>query len=177
MQGVTGGREDHLIIDSHWPDTLGANELRVTELHNSLIDRYFLEPDSTEVASIVQGSAGPGWSTTGYAFKAWSQLPADVAACEYSTPSTVQSELAQECGYTKRLGRWIFDDANEFFIEGTDAGGNCAAGRLIVNRLYNPSLALSRNVSSLRLVTSDSAAKDLISNGWIQLPATMCARY
>ena len=177
MQGVTGGREDHLTIDSHWPTTLGANDLRVTELHNDRIDRYFLEPDAAEVASMLQGSAGAGWTTTGYAFKAWAQIPLADTTCHYDTTALVGPAVAQECGYTKRLGRWIFDEAGGFFIEATGSNGRCADGRLIVNRVYSPALALSRTVSSQRFVTSDSAAREMLANGWILLPATMCARY
>ena len=44
-------------------------------------------------------------------------------------------------------------------------------------RLYRPALALSRDISSVRLVTSDSAARDMVAAGWILLPPTMCARF
>ena len=81
------------------------------------------------------------------------------------------------CGYARRFGQVFFDEANGFFIERPDANGRCPAGELVVNRLYKASLALSRNVSSQRFVTSDSAARDMVAAGWIPLPATMCARH
>jgi hypothetical protein len=58
---------------------------------------------------------------------------------------------------------------------GPDANGRCPAGELVVNRLYNPAFAFSRNVSSQRFVTSDSAAREMTGTGWILLPPTMCA--
>jgi hypothetical protein len=175
MRGVTGGRDDSVTLDVHVPTDFGAGDVRVTELHNDLIDRYFLESDASEVALMLQGSAGPGWSTTGYSFKAWSEPPAIDLACRYEG-FFMGSRTYTPCGYFRRFGL-VFDEANGFYIERPDASGRCPAGELVVNRLYRPSLALARNVSSQRFVTSDSAARDLAAAGWIPLPATMCARH
>ena len=177
MRGVSGGREDNLTIDAHVPTNVGGSELRVVELHNDLIDRYFLEPNESELVSILQGSAGPGWSTTGHSFRAWAQAPvSSIDACHYELGAEFTGTRLRDCGYAKRLGRWMFDNDGGFFIEAADANGNCPDGRLKVNRVYNPRLALARNFTSQRFVTSDSAARELIANGWVPLPATMCAR-
>jgi hypothetical protein len=177
MRGVTGGREDNLTIDAHVPTNVGGTELRVTELHNDHIDRYFLEPNEADLLSILQGSAGPGWSTTGYSFRAWSQVPLSSGdACHYELANEFTGNSVRDCGYRKRLGRWMFDGDGGFFIEAADSTGRCPDGLLQVNRVYNPRLSLARNFSSERFVTSDSAARELIANGWVSLPATMCAR-
>ena len=70
----------------------------------------------------------------------------------------------------------MYDDETGFFIQKAGVGGECPAGLLQVNRLYLPRYALSRGDASQRLVTSDSAARESISSGWILLPATLCAR-
>jgi len=128
------------------------------------------------LASMLAGSAGPGWVTTGYSFKAWSDPPSiDTSPCRYEG-FAFGSRLYVPCGFTRRFGVF-FDEANGFFIERPDSNGRCPAGELVVNRLYKASLALSRNVSSQRFVTSDSAARDMAAAGWIPLPATMCARH
>ncbi len=100
-----------------------------------------------------------------------------LAACHFETTVVEGETVYRACGYAKKLGRWLYDDAGGFYMERPDVNGACPAGLLQVNRLYNPSLALSRTVSSQRYVTSDSAAKDMIGGGWVLLPTTMCARY
>ena len=68
------------------------------------------------------------------------------------------------------------DEDGGFFIEKADANGECRAGLLQVNRLYLARYALARSSAGQRLVTSDSAAREMVANGWNLLPATMCAR-
>jgi len=177
MRGVTGGREDDLTIDAHVPVAKVPGDAIVRELHNAAQDRYFLEWDAAEIERILQGSAGPGWSLTGHSFKAWSQPPgASGTSCHFGSAFSVNAELYRECGWTKRLGRWTYSEAGDFFIEQADAEGRCRDGLLAVNRLYHPRFALSRTMANERYVTSDSEARTMVANGWVLLPATMCAR-
>lgn len=171
MRGVTGGREDNLKIDAHVPAQLAAGEVLVTETRNG--DRYFLATTNAEIDSL----RAAGWLATGYSFKAWSAIPASATThCHFESAFITSSDIYRPCGWAKRLGLWTFDEPGGFFIEKADAAGNCAAGLLQVNRLYQPRYALSRTIPSERLVTSDSAARESVANGWIPLPATMCAR-
>jgi hypothetical protein len=174
MNGVTGGREDHMTIDAHVPASLAAGELRVAELRNEPLDRFAVQTDAS-MASAVQPPLG--WSTTGYSFKAWAMPPLTAdTACHYEGALAAGSELYRECGWAKRLGRWTFEAAGGFFIEKADTSGLCRDGLLAVNRLFHPRYALNRTTANQRLVTSDSAARDMVANGWIALPTTMCAR-
>jgi hypothetical protein len=171
MRGVTGGREDNLKIDAHVPAQLAPGEMLVTETRNG--DRYFLATSSAELDSLKAA----GWVATGYSFKAWMAIPASATTnCHFESAFVTSGGTYRPCGWTKRLGRWMFDEPGGFFIEKADAAGNCAAGLLQVNRLYLPRYALSRNIPSERMVTSDSAARESVANGWILVPATMCAR-
>ena len=171
MRGVIGGREDNLNIDAHVPTQLAAGEMLAAETSNG--DRYFLATTNAEIDSLKAA----GWLPTGYSFKAWSAIPASATTnCHFATAFITSGDVYRPCGWTKRLGRWTFDEPGGFFIEKADAAGSCAAGLLQVNRLYQPRYALSRTIPNERLVTSDSAAKESVANGWIQVPATMCAR-
>ena len=42
----------------------------VVEMYNARLDHYFLTHDAQEIAAIEAGNAGPGWSRTGFGFKA-----------------------------------------------------------------------------------------------------------
>jgi hypothetical protein len=177
MQGVTGGREDRLTMDVHVPQGLAPNEVRVTELRNDRLGRYFLEPDPAQVDAMLKGSAGEGWALTGHAFKALALPPAIAEdACHYEGTVRYGSNLYVECGWTQRLGRWQYDADGDFYAEKPDAAGRCRDGLLAVNRLYHPRWALNRTTSNQRYVTSDSEARAMIAEGWIALPPTMCAR-
>lgn len=176
MRGVNGGREDSLTLDAHVPTKLGSGDVLVSELHNDRIDRYFLESDAADVGQMLQGAAGPGWNLTGHSFKARARPLAGDASCHFGAASAVSEEFHRECGWTaRRFGRWAYSEAGDFFIERPDAEGKCRDGLLQVNRLYHPRFALSRDTPNERLVTSDSEARRMISEGWILLPTTMCA--
>ena len=86
-------------------------------------------------------------------------------------------DVFRACGWARHFGTWVvYDEATGFYLEKADASGNCRAGLLQLNRVFNPRYALSRVASSERLVTSDSAAKEMVGEGWFLLPTTMCAR-
>ena len=171
MGGVRGGREDSLKIDAHVPAPPAAGEMLATEMANG--DRYFLATTNAEIDSLKAA----GWLPTGYSFKAWMAIPASSTTnCHFESAFVANGAVYRPCGWTKRLGRWTFDEPGGFFIEKADASGRCAAGLLQVNRLYQPRYALGRTLPSERQVTSDSAARESVANGWILLPATMCAR-
>ena len=172
MEGVSGGREDHLTVDAHVPASLAPGEALVTELRNG--DRFFLAENQAEIDSLKSF----GYATTGYAFKAWITPPASAEAnCHFDYAVAAGGSVFRTCGWTKRLGIWtVYNEDGGFFIEKADASGRCRPGLLEVNRLYLPRYALSRGSANQRLVTSDSAAREMVANGWIPLPATLCAR-
>jgi fermentation-respiration switch protein FrsA (DUF1100 family) len=172
MRGVAGGRDDNLKIDAHIPANVAPGEVRVIEVRKG--DRFFLAESAAEVASLQP----LGYSPTGHAFKAWLTIPPIAETnCHYESAVVAGSAVFRSCGWTRRLGIWtVLDESGGFFIEKADANGECRAGLLQVNRLYLPRFALTRGGASQRLVTSDSAAKEMVANGWILLPATMCAR-
>ena len=171
MRGVIGGRDDDIEIDAHVPRQFAPGEVLLTEMQNG--DRYTLAATAGDIGAL-QGS---GYSVTGYSFKAWSTVPpAGLTACHYTTAILDSGGSAYgPCSGSKRLG-WTYDPTLGFYITRADAFGGCPPGLLQVNRLYLPRYAISRSASSVRLVTSDSAARESAANGWILLPTTMCAR-
>jgi len=169
MHGVNGGREDNLTIDAHVPTKFAAGEVKVVEVRNG--DQFFLAESAAEAQSLQ----AQGYTPTGYSFKAWVTPPAVDTSCHFESPFISGADVFRPCGWSKRVGV-VYDDEIGFFIQKADANGQCPVGFLQVNRLYLPRYALSRSVTTQRLVTSDSAARETAASGWILLPATMCAR-
>jgi hypothetical protein len=151
---------------------LQQGDVRVSELRNEARDQYFLEANDARLAAMLQ--PGTGWNLTGYSFKAWSQAPT-AQTCHFATGLRVGSELYAECGFGRHFGRGLAESGT-FFIDKPDATGHCANGLLEINHLYQPRHALNRTAAYERYLTSDSVARDMISNGWVLLPPTMCAR-
>jgi len=172
MRGVHGGREDNLKIDAHVPTVFGANEIRVTEVRNG--DRFFLAESVAEAESLKAF----GFQPTGHAFKAWSTMPGVAeAACHFPGTVTSGGEVFRACGWTRQRGLWVaFDEDTGFFVTRPSLNGQCPVGLLEVNRLFLPRFALSRGAPMQRLVTSDSEAREMMGQGWVLLPPTMCAR-
>lgn len=183
MDQVTGGREDHVILDVHVPFANTSGDLDALEFHNTVLDHYFLAAGADEIASIQAGNAGPGWELTGQSFKAWLAPPdpsfAAVPVCRfYGTPaggpnSHFFTAEPDECDQVKRNGGWYYEGTG-FYIRRVDASGHCPAGYLAVERAYNN--GFPRNDSNHRFSTSDSTMRSMASQGWGVEGNVMCAR-
>ena len=79
----------------------------VVEYFNEGTGHYFLTADNSEMLSIRNGAAGPGWRATGYQFQAYDvSLPlGGVPVCRFYAPSPNShffTASAEECDIVKR---------------------------------------------------------------------------
>lgn len=183
LKEVEGGPRDGLRVDVHVPSAAAGDEAMVREFHNGPLGHYFIAAGEDEIAGILAGAAGPGWSLTGHAFKAYSRLPADAftavaPACRfYGAPaggpnSHFFTAFADECEWVKRAGGWFYEGIG-FYIQPAAADGGCPAGHLKVLRAYNQGFV--RNDSNHRFTTSDSAWREMERHGWVLEGAVMCS--
>ena len=185
MDQVTGGREDHMIVDVHVPFANKNGETTALEFYNTILGHYFMAAGADEIAAIQSGSAGPGWQLTGQSFKVWPSMPPDTAfsavapVCRfYGVPaggpnSHFFTAQADECALVKRNGGWYYEGIG-FYIRPVDSGGGCPAGYLSVERAYNRGAA--RNDSNHRFTTSESTFRAMGAQGWAKEGTVMCAR-
>ena len=158
----------------------------VVEFYNTNLDHYFITADTNEAADIDGGSAGPGWSRTGYSFNSGgstsvcrfygSQLPG---------PNSHFFTLAgSECDGLKQLQastpdtekRWNFESLGFVSSPPTTGGinGTCPTGTQPVYRAYNNGFA--RGVDSNHRITSSlTAIQEVVTRGWSDEGVVMCA--
>lgn len=183
MNGVTGGRDDNMVVDVHVPFATTRGDTDVIEFHNTILDHYFIAADPGEIDGIDHGAAGPGWERTGEAFKAWLTMPLDASAAAvpvcrfYGAPaggpnSHFFTASASECDAVKLAGGWYYEGIG-CYIRPVDADGRCPDGYLEVNRAYN--MGFPRNDSNHRYSTSDSTMAAMARLGWTVEGAVMCA--
>jgi predicted dienelactone hydrolase len=182
MNGVTGGRDDSMVVDVHVPFANTGGDTDVVEFYNSLLGHYFMAAGAGEIDGIDHGAAGPGWERTGEAFKAWLTMPQDaftlaVPVCRfYGTPaggpnSHFFTASASECSIVKASGGWYYEGIG-FYIRPVDPDGRCPDGYLEVSRAYNQ--GFPRNDSNHRFSTSDSTMAEMARKGWVVEGTVMC---
>jgi hypothetical protein len=184
MDGVSGGRDDSLLVDVHIPFAASGGEVVVSEFYNSIVNHYFITADAGEIATLLSGGAGAGWELTGQGFKAWPQMPADTflaiaPVCRFralfrsGTISSFFTASASECDIVKRDQGWRYVGIASYILP-VGAGGTCPFGYLAVNRAYNNGFI--RNDSNHRYSTSDSEMREMARKDWIVENAVMCSR-
>jgi len=184
LASIAGGPADSLRVDAHVPFAPGAGEATVQEFYNEPLAHYFIASGSEEIANILAGGAGPGWSLTGQAFTAYAQLPPDAfttvaPVCRFygalagGPNSHFYTADPAECAWVKQAGGWYYE-GTAFHVQPVQAGGKCPAGHLQVLRAYNQ--GYPRNDSNHRYTTSDSTWREMARHGWALEGAVMCAR-
>ncbi|MHB9102488.1 MAG: reprolysin-like metallopeptidase [Sulfuricella sp.] len=156
--------------------------VQVVEFYNTNLDNYFITADAIEAAAIDNGSAGPGWSRTGNAFKSGGSS----AVCRFygsQSPgpnSHFYTVNASECADLKLLQaampatekRWNSESLD--FLSTAPTNGTCPSGTLPVYRAYNNGYA--RGVDSNHRITTDLAGiQQVVERGWIAEGVVMCA--
>lgn len=184
MDQVSGGREDHMIVDVHVPFANANGETAALEFYNTILGHYFMAAGADEIAAIRTGSAGPGWELTGQSFKVWPSMPPDTRfsvvspVCRfYGVPaggpnSHFFTAQADECALVKRNGGWYYEGIG-FYAWPVDSTGGCPPGLLSVERAYNRGAA--RNDSNHRFTTSESTFRRMGEQGWAMEGTVMCA--
>ena len=186
MNTVVGGPADRVRLDYHVP----ADSSTVSkEFRNSITNHYFMTSDLNEIAVILNGGRGQGWSLTGQSFKIVTAPPTATTApaglvpvCRFYGPgpnSHFYTAVPSECDFVKSggAGGWIYEGTAFFItpIVASASSQSCPAGTIGVNRAYNQRAA--QNDSNHRFSTSDSTMHDMQSEGWAYEATVMCAAY
>lgn len=177
-----------LMAGAAWSFPVPVSTVTVYEYYNVPLGHYFLAVDPAEMAAIEAGSAGAGWSRTGWAFRAYpaaapagTYCPADCGrpvSRFYGTPglgpnSHFYTADPDEAAGLRRPGSgWTFE-GDEFSIPVPDASGQCADGGVPVYRLYNNRWMF--NDSNHRYVTDAGERARMRAAGWIDEGARFCA--
>ena len=161
---------------------VGSSGANVLEFYNTNLDHFFITADASEAAAIDNGSAGPGWSRTGYNFKSGG----NTAVCRFygsQSPgpnSHFYTVDASECAYLKQLQastpdtekRWNFESLD--FDSTPPLNGACPGGTQPVYRAYNN--GFTRDIdSSHRITGSLTALQEVVTRGWRDEGMVMCA--
>lgn len=159
----------------------------VVEYYNVALKHYFLTAHADEVAAIDAGSAGPGWTRTGWSFLAY---PADSPEVGFYCPpgdcgvpvsrfysffsnSHFYTADAAEAAAIEHPGSEWMLEREEFRTVPPDAAGQCASGLVPVYRLYNNRFAF--HDSNHRFVTDAGERAKMVALGWIDEGARFCA--
>jgi predicted dienelactone hydrolase len=175
---VAGGGNDVLLLDRAEPLPPGPGEQIVVEYYNASLDHYFMTSLPNELAILDAGILIPGWSRTGYDFKAYAlDSTAGTPACRFfgvpgvGPNSHFFSILANECQDVMRNPLWMFEGF-VFRSEGPNDLGACPANRVPVIRMYNNGKGGQANH---RYLTSHSELGEMLLEGWIVEGPVFCS--
>jgi len=133
-------------------------------------DYYFITSFPDEQAVLDGGAFGGVWKRTGETFPVWTQGSAiSPAVCRFFSTnfapksSHFYTPISTECQTVKTNPDWQFE-AVSFFLELTDANGNCAAGTTPLYRLYNNGMGGAPNH---RFTTNRAVVQTMIGQGWV----------
>jgi hypothetical protein len=162
-----------------------ASAVTVVEFYNTNLDNYFITANANEAAAIDGGSAGPGWSRTGYTFTSGGSTP----VCRFygsQSPGpnshfyTVDSAECQglkdqqiPAGDPRKLTdkSWNFESLD--FVSTPATNQTCPTGTRPVYRAYNNGFA--RGVDSNHRITSSTIAiQEVVNRGWSNEGVVMC---
>ena len=171
-----------LAAAASWAFPVAASPIPVVEYYNVDLHHYFLTAHPDEMAAIEAGSAGPGWTRTGWSFSAY---PALSATCfgdcgvrvsrfysAFSNSHFYTADAAEAAGIQHPGSEWMFE-RQEFQVPVPDAQGHCQAGQVPVFRLYNNRFAF--HDSNHRFVTDTGERAKMVAQGWIDEGVRFCA--
>lgn len=162
----------------------------VLEFYNTLLNHYFITADPAEQAAIDAGAAGPGWSRTGFGFRAYTlalgiplgQSPVcrfygstvinPVTGMRRGPNSHFYTAEPAECAAVQTDPGWMLEGF-AFNTRRPGAGGVCAAGTVPVYRNYN-NRALA-NDSNHRYTTDIGIYQLMQGMGWTPEGVVFCA--
>jgi len=177
LQSVAGGGDDSTLIDYTAPSPPGPGEAIVNEFHRAANDHDFITADSAEAAMLDAGVLVPGWSRTGFAFKAWpAGSPFGLATCRFfGTPgigpdSHFYTNSPSEFALVRGNPAWTYESIAFNAFPAT--AGDCPADRIPVTRLYNNGRGGQANH---RYTTSRSEAAATVARGWLIEGPVFCA--
>jgi streptogramin lyase len=160
----------------------------ITEFYNGTLDHYFVTANPAEAAAIDSGSAGPGWSRTGEAWKGWvgGPIPNAAEVCRFYGSTEVNPATGSrrgpnshfytlepdECASVKLDSGWTYEFAGKFWMMKPGSTG-CPDRTQPVYRAYNNRFA--ENDSNHRYMTSAALYVQMLAKGWSGEGVVMCA--
>jgi serine protease len=176
MHAVAGGSDDATTLDYSAPSPSRAGERIVVEYRNEALDHYFLTAEPAEAAMLDAGVVVPGWTRTGFEFKAWAADAGNGGpACRFfGTPgrgptSHFYTIDPDECDDVRRNPDWQFEAFA--FAASAPQAELCPADRMTVTRLYNDGKGGQANH---RYLTSRSEMAAMLQQGWFVEGAVFC---
>ena len=138
---------------------------------------YFETSFPDEIAALDGGAFGGAWKRTGETFQVWPSAsnPAAVPTCRFfSTAFAPKSShfytpSASECLFRQTdpasSAAWQLETAAAFYLELTDASGNCPAGTAPLYRVFNNGM----NGAPNHRFTPNRVTRDqMVMLGWLQ---------
>jgi hypothetical protein len=146
------------------------------EYYYNVWNFYFVTSFPAEIAALNGGAFGGAWKPTGETFPVWSSPsnPAVVPTCRFFSTavfapksSHFYTPIASECLFLQTdpasLTVWQLETAAAFYLELTDASGNCPAGTAPLYRVVNNGMGGAPNH---RFTTSRVTRDQMVMLGW-----------
>lgn len=138
---------------------------------------YFVTAGTAEIAALDGGAFGGLWKRTGQTFNVWSSAinAAVVPTCRFFSTAIFAPKsahfytpIASECQFLQTdpasLTVWQLETNAAFYLELTDAMGNCPAGTAPLYRVNNNGMGGAPN----HRFTTDVATRDqMVMMGWV----------
>lgn len=170
---TNGSNTDSVTISAE-ENTL-ANTAIATEFYEMNFNHYFHTADEVETRLLVDGIFGDAWHRTFYFWRVWSAPgPGRVPVCRFfstafgALSSHFYTPIASECAALQTnpalSSVWQLESTAVYYLEVTDASGNCPAGTSPLYRVYNNGMGGAPN----HRYTADPAVRALmITLGWV----------
>ncbi len=138
---------------------------------------YFVTSFPAEIAALDGGAFGGAWKRTGQTFKVWSSAlnAAVVPTCRFFSTAVFAPKsahfytpIASECLFLQTdpasLAVWQLETPAAFYLELTDASGNCPVGTAPLYRVNNNGMGGAPN----HRFTPNRATRDqMVTLGWL----------
>lgn len=151
----------------------------IVEFSNEITGHYLQLADRAEIAGVERGSAGPGWSRTGFSFHVYTGSAPDATdtnpVCRFYSPvhnSHFFTADMTECEWLKANSREWVHERIAFHIA-LPVRGACGSNRLPIYRLYNNRHAF--NDANHRFTGSETMRAAMIAAGWVDEGLAFCA--
>jgi hypothetical protein len=143
----TNGSASDSVTISAGENTL-ANTAIASEFYEAAFDHYFHTDDEVETRLLVDGVFGVAWHRTFEFFRVWTSAgPNRVPVCRFFSTafgtkiSHFYTPIASECLALQTnpalKAVWVLETTALYYLELTDASGNCPAGTAPSQRSAN----------------------------------------
>ena len=160
----------------------GGGALSVVEFYHQVFDHYFISINAQEISDLDTG-VHPGWTRTGYAFKAYPAAKAgNNPVCRFYIPPALGdshffSASPQECSDTHtKFPDLEYEAPNVFYVGLPNvATGACPVNTLPVYRVWNNRADSNHRYTTSIAIRDQMVAKGGIAEGYGPNNVIMCA--